>query len=136
MKLTLKRIAKRDTYTIGRLYVDGRYFCDTAEPTVRELGKDGSGKVAGKTAIPCGTYKLIMKQSPKFGRLLPTLCDVPFFKGILIHRGNVPLKDSQGCILVGENKEVGKVLNSTYWEGELVKLLRYEHDVKISVVDA
>ena len=120
MKLKLKRIALRDTYTIGKLYVDGQYFCDTLEDRVRDLTKEK--KVPGETAIPAGTYNMVVNVSPKFKRMLPRLLNVPQFDGILIHRGNTA-KDSSGCILVGENKVVGKVINSTGYEQNLTDML-------------
>ena len=127
MKLLLKRIALRDTYTIGKIYIDGEYFCDTLEDKVRDLNKNGvfdgdEKKVYGETAIPYGTYKVILSYSPKFKRILPELLDVPCFTGIRIHRGNTE-KDTAGCLLVGENKVRGKVLNSTYWEKKLIEKL-------------
>ena len=116
MKLTLKRIALRSTYTIGRLYVDGNYFCDTLEDTVRDLNKDGKfdngeKKVYAKTAIPYGTYEIKWTYSPRFKKYTPQLMNVPSFDGIRIHAGNTSA-DTEGCILLGENKQVGKVLNS------------------------
>ena len=131
MKLTLKRIAKRPTYTIGNLYIDGEFLCNTLEDTDRGLRQDmplseiKRIKVANETAIPIGTYKVIVNQSPRFGRLLPRLLDVPGFDGILIHRGNSD-KDTSGCVLVGENKAVGKVINSTPYELKLVEMLKNE----------
>lgn len=119
MKLLLKRIALRETYTIGKLYIDTHYFCDTCEDKVRDIEREG--KVYGKTAIPYGTYKVTMNvQSPKYSQraayawckgYLPRLLNVPHFEGILIHAGNTA-EDSAGCILVGENKVKGKVINS------------------------
>lgn len=119
MKLLLKRIALRETYTIGKLYVDNHLFCDTCEDRVRDIEREG--KVYGKTAIPYGTYKVTLGvQSPKYSQraaydwckgYLPRLLNVPHFDGILIHAGNTA-EDSAGCILVGENKVVGKVINS------------------------
>ena len=116
MKLTLKRIALRSTYTIGRLYVDSNYFCDTLEDTVRDLNKDGKfdngeKKVYAKTAIPYGTYEIKWTYSPRFKKYTPQLMNVPSFEGIRIHAGNTSA-DTEGCILLGENKQVGKVLNS------------------------
>ena len=116
MKLTLKRIALRSTYTIGRLYIDGNYFCDTLEDTVRDLNKDGKfdngeKKVYAKTAIPYGTYEIKWTYSPRFKKYTPQLMNVPSFEGIRIHAGNTSA-DTEGCILLGENKQVGKVLNS------------------------
>ena len=129
MELTLKRIALRSEYTIGKLYVDGEYVCDAIEDTVRDLDKDGKFangevKIPGKTAIPYGRYEITMKvKSPKYSNFskyswakkydgyLPRLLNVPHFDGVLIHVGNSAL-DSEACVLVGENKVVGKVINS------------------------
>lgn len=116
MKLTLKRIALRSTYTIGRLYVDGNYFCDTLEDTVRDLNKNGKfdngeKKVYGKTAIPYGTYEIKWTYSPRFKKYTPQLMNVPSFEGIRIHAGNSS-QNTQGCLLLGQNKKVGMVLNS------------------------
>lgn len=134
MKLRLERIACRPGYTIGRLYIDGQYWCDTLEDKVRDLAKEA--KVAGATAIPRGTYDVVVNISPKFKRLLPRLLGVPHFDGILIHRGNTAA-DTAGCILVGENRAVGKVLNSTAWEQRVTEHLleaqRKGEDIKITV---
>ena len=116
MKLILKRIALRSTYTIGRLYVDGNYFCDTLEDTVRDLNKNGKfdngeKKVYAKTAIPYGTYEIKWTYSPRFKKYTPQLMNVPSFEGIRIHSGNTS-DDTEGCLILGENKQVGKVLNS------------------------
>ena len=97
MKLLLKRIALKRTYTIGRLYIDGKYFCDTLEPQVRDLNHNGffdngEKKVAGKTAIPYGTYKVTLTLSPRFGRILPLLHDVKEFVGVRIHSGNTDVQ--------------------------------------------
>lgn len=125
MELTLKRRYLGATYTIGSLHINGDYYCDTLEPTVRDVNKNGQfdgneKKVSGVTAIPYGTYKITVTRSPRFKRDLPLLCDVPSFDGVLIHRGNTAA-DTAGCILVGENKAKGKVLNSTKYELELTK---------------
>ena len=129
MELILNRIAKRKTYTIGRLcireqvmdeYMPGtadKYFCDTLEPTWRDY-EHGAYKVKGKSAIPEGRYAVVISWSPKFKQWLPILLGVPKFSGIRIHAGNTA-KDTEGCILVGENKEVGKVINSRKWLYEL-----------------
>lgn len=129
MKLKLKRRFFAEEYTIGTLSIEGVQFCDTLEDKNRDHNKDGDlndpgeGKVYAKTAIPFGTYTVIVNRSPKFKRELPRLLDVPHFEGILIHRGNTA-KDSAGCILVGENKVKGQVINSTQYENELVKRLK------------
>lgn len=124
MKLTLKRIALKETYCIGKLYINDVYFCDTIEDTVRDNNKDGENelKIFGKTAIPYGTYQIIMNKSPKFQRVLPRLMNVKGFDGVLIHKGNTEI-DSSGCIIVGENKIKGKVINSTVYENKLVSIL-------------
>ena len=117
MKITVKRIAKKNTYTIGKLYIDGVYETDTLEDKDRGLRKDmpieviRKMKVKGQTAIPSGTYNVIITYSPKYKKPMPLLLGVPGFEGIRIHSGNTD-KDTEGCLLVGENKEVGKVLNS------------------------
>ena len=116
MKLTLKRIALRPTYTIGKLYIDDSYFCDTLEDTVRDTNKsgkfdNGEQKIKGKTAIPYGTYEIKWTYSPRFKKYTPQLMNVPSFEGIRIHAGNTSA-DTEGCLLLGENKQVGKVLNS------------------------
>lgn len=116
MKLTLKRIALRPTYTIGKLYIDDAYFCDTLEDTVRDTNKsgkfdNGEQKIKGKTAIPYGTYEIKWTYSPRFKKYTPQLMNVPSFEGIRIHAGSTH-EDTAGCLLLGENKKVGMVLNS------------------------
>ncbi len=115
MNLTLKRRFLGETYTIGSLFINGEYFSDTLEDRVRPKGV----KVKNETAIPYGTYDVIVNMSPKFRRELPRLLNVPGFDGILIHRGNT-IKDTSGCILPGENRIKGQVVNSTPYEQELV----------------
>ena len=116
MKLTLKRIALRPTYTIGKLYIGDAYFCDTLEDTVRDTNKsgkfdNGEQKIKGKTAIPYGTYEIKYTYSPRFKKYTPQLMNVPSFEGIRVHAGNTSA-DTEGCLILGENKQVGKVLNS------------------------
>ena len=120
MMLELNRIAKKPLYTIGRLFVDGKYFCDTLDDRCRDLDKDE--KVMNGTAIPEGIYEVIVNVSAKFRRKLPLLLDVPHFSGIRIHRGNMD-KDTSGCILVGENKQQGRVINSTGYELKLTEMI-------------
>lgn len=134
MKVELKRIFLGDTYTIGKMYIDGKYFCDTLEDKVRDLNKNGKfdngeTKVYGETAIPYGTYKIQVSMSPKFKRELPLLLNVPHFEGIRIHRGNTAA-DSAGCILVGENKVKGKVINSTPYEQKLTQMMKEAQNKK------
>lgn len=120
MEVTLTRIAKRETYTIGRLAINGTYFCDTLEPTWRDIGFGRPGrKVMGRTAIPEGRYPLVVTFSPRFKRWLPLLLNVPQFSGIRIHSGNTA-DDTEGCILPGLNTSRGRVTDSYLWERRLV----------------
>jgi hypothetical protein len=143
MKLQVKRIFLGEEYTIGKLsYYDGLkwvYFCDTMEDKVRDLNKNskfdnGEVKVYGKTAIPYGNYKMVIEWSPKFQMNLPLLIDVNSFEYIRIHAGNTA-EDSHGCILVGFNKEKGKVLDSKKTLNSLLQLLKdskdAEHEIEI-----
>jgi hypothetical protein len=118
LQLKLKRIARRPNYTIGRLYADGKYVCDTLEDTERE----GMTKIPGKTAIPKGNYKVIVSYSCKFKKEMPLLLKVPNFEGIRIHSGNDETH-TEGCILCGENKVVGKVVNSRVVTDKVYKII-------------
>lgn len=129
MELKVIRKWKKNEYTIGDLYVDGVWVSNTLEDAVRDLNRNGQfdngeRKIPGKTAIPYGRYEVTMKvKSPKYSNFtkyswakkydgyLPRLLQVPHFEGVLIHPGNTA-DDSEGCLLVGENKAVGKVINS------------------------
>ena len=148
MELILRRIAKKKGYTIGRLYIKSEetkenpttppsegqgeaqsslskeraggeafYLCDTLEPTWRDYN-NGAYKIKGRSAIPEGRYAVVITYSPKMKQWLPLLLNVPKFSGIRIHAGN-SAKDTEGCILVGENREVGKVLDSRMWLSRL-----------------
>lgn len=149
MKLTLKRTAKKPTYTIGKLYIDDVYFCDTIEDTDRGLyqGQDlaliKKIKINSKTAIPRGTYKITLNVvSPKYSKKkiyqdickgrVPRLLNVPGYEGVLIHIGNTA-DDSSGCILVGENKQVGKVLNSTETFRKLYNKIKGQENLTIKI---
>lgn len=134
MIIELNTIFKGDKYTISKLYIDGKYYCDTIEDTVRDLPLECpytsrgqscrcNEKIYSETAIPAGTYKVIVTMSNKFGRELPLLVDVPHFLGIRIHKGNTS-KDSSGCIIVGENKVKGTVINSTKYEIDITKKIK------------
>lgn len=143
MELLLKRVAKKDTYTIGKLYVDGKYIADTLEDRDRGLRQDMSLeeikkiKVYGQTAIPTGTYKIDMNTvSPKFKNRswakpwegkLPRLINVPGYEGVLLHVGN-QAQDSLGCVLVGQNKVKGQVINSTATFSKLMSILLKDRD--------
>lgn len=107
MQINVRRTFKGPEYTIGKLYIDGHYLCDTLEDTVRPAGT----KIAGKTAIPAGTYRVKKTMSPRFKKILPEILNVPGFTGVRIHAGNLP-KDTDGCLLLGLNKAKGAVLFS------------------------
>jgi hypothetical protein len=139
MELRLKRIAKQNGYTIGHLYVDGKYFSDTLEDSDRGLASSMSldelkrKKLPHIAAIPTGRYQVTMNViSPKFSRYtfykqygggrVPRLLNVPAYSGVLIHCGNTA-KDTDGCILVGKNSKVGMVLDSKKTYSNLYPLL-------------
>jgi hypothetical protein len=158
MKLILKRIAKRKAYTIGRLYVrteeveefrtytSDKYLCDTLEPpciemkvdrTVEEVLNDKALLRSIKPcAIPEGEYRVTMTYSPKYKTQLPLITGDSRFnslwQGIRIHAGNTA-KDTQGCILVGENKIVGMVLNSRLTLTKVKNLLKGKGSLKLRV---
>lgn len=144
MILELHRIYKGPSYTIGHLYIDGSYFCDTLEDKDRGLDSSMSVdsinriKVHGTTAIPTGTYNITLDVvSPRFSTKsfyknvcdgkLPRLLNVKGFEGILIHAGNTD-KDSAGCLLVGANKVKGQVINSRETFEKLYKVLKESRD--------
>ena len=121
MKLILTRHARRADYTIGRLEDEnGMKVCDTLEPTWRNY-KGGDLKIPKKSAIPEGTYRVVITKSQRFGRYLPLLVGVAGCEGVRIHSGNTS-RDTEGCILVGHNLQVGKVLWSRITLDKLMKL--------------
>ena len=132
MKLTLKRIAKRADYTIGRLEDEnGVKICDTLEPTWRNY-KGGELKVPRKSAVPEGTYPVVVTKSKKFGKYLPLLVGVPGFEGVRIHSGNT-VNDTEGCILVGQNLIKGKVLLSRLTLEKLMRLIENEKRIFLTI---
>jgi hypothetical protein len=139
MELKLRRIARKNGYTIGHLYVNGIYFSDTLEDVDRGLSSKMSldelkrKKLAHITAIPTGRYQVTMNVvSPKMSRSnfykqfgggrVPRLLNVPAYEGILIHCGNTA-KDTDGCILIGKNTKAGMVLDSKITYSNLYPLL-------------
>jgi len=125
MKLELKRIAYRPAYTIGKLYIDGKYFCDTLEDTQREV------KIMHETCIPAGTYQVIINMSNRFKRLMPLLVNVPGFEGIRIHNG-ANASHTSGCILTGKNSSIGQLTESKTMFENLFKVLQSAKD-KITI---
>lgn len=129
MELNVKRIARKDGYTIGRLFINNEYFCDTLEDTDRGLSSTMqvneilAKKVKAQTAIPTGKYDVILTFSPRFKRVLPLLLSVKGYEGIRIHAGNTAEKDTEGCLLVGENKIKGRIINSRATLEKLMSVL-------------
>ena len=138
MEILVKRLYKKSEYTIGKMYIDGVYFCDTVEDTDRGLSQNMKNstieakKIYGKTAIPTGRYSVVLSYSNKFKKTLPLLKDVLGFSGIRIHSGNTA-EDSLGCIIVGENKIKGGVINSRQTMEKLMYRLRNEKNITIEI---
>ena len=138
MEIKLVRIAFKETYTIGKLYVDGKYVCDTIEDKDRGLDDSMSAneilkkKVNGQTAIPTGHYVINITYSPKYKRMMPLLLDVKGFSGIRIHSGNTA-KDTEGCLIVGKNKKVGMVLESRDTYQRLFEMMQGEKNITIDI---
>ena len=130
MEIVVDRRYRKESYTIGRMLINGQFFCNTLEPPVRDLNENGifdcgETKIEGKSAIPFGRYEVTLDvKSPKYSNFtkypwaqlydgyLPRLVDVPHFEGVLIHVGN-EVKDTAGCLLCGKNTIKGKVTSST-----------------------
>ena len=127
MKLKLQRIFKGNNYTIGNLYIDNVFFSNTLEDAVRDK------KIKHETAIPAGTYEVKLTLSARFGKILPILLNVPNFEGIRIHAGN-SISDTSGCILVGENKIKGRVINSQLTMQKLMDKLKGVTNIQIEVI--
>ena len=140
----MNRIFKGSKYTIGNLYINDKFFCNTLEDPVRKLPKEcpytSKGeicqceeKINRQTAIPAGKYKVVLSYSNRFNKVLPELLNVPHFKGIRIHSGNTE-EDTEGCILVGENSVKGQVINSRIIYTKLSKILEKDKsDIEIEI---
>lgn len=117
MTIKIVRDTFSQTSSIGKLYINDIYFCETLEDFDRALTNILSLedikriKLFGKTAIPYGKYEMIVSYSSKFKKYLPLLLNVPGFSGIRVHAGNTAV-DTDGCILLGETREADKILNS------------------------
>lgn len=148
MKLTLKRIALKPTYTIGKLYIDDKYFCDTLEDTVRDLNKNGKfdngeKKIKGETAIPYGTYEIttnVVSQRFKnrvwakpYGGKIPRLINVPSFDGVLLHPGSSS-EDTSGCLLIGKNTIVGRLTDSQKTFHALMQKIKNQKNLTIEII--
>lgn len=119
-ELKVLRFKFTDKSTISELYLNGTLFCYTLEDPVRTLvdgNKDGDfddtgeGKIKGNTAIPEGTYDVILNMSNRFKKVMPLLLKVPGYEGVRIHTGNFPA-DTEGCILVGSMALNDEIRNS------------------------
>lgn len=107
MLLRLERAEAGRIATLGNLYVDGAFCCHTLEDVVQPDGV----KIPGNTAIPYGSYPVVITWSPRFRCRLPLIADVPMFEGIRFHPGNTT-DDTDGCILVGEEIDGSRLLRS------------------------
>lgn len=129
MEILVERKYKKENYTIGKLYINGEYFCDTLEDkdrgltNIMTLAEIKEVKEYGNTAIPTGRYPIAYTYSARFKKHLPLLLNVPAFEGVRIHSGNTH-RDTEGCILLGVNKAVGKVLNSRKTMDEFLRILK------------
>lgn len=132
LELSINRFFEGSDYTIGRFSVDGVKLCDTMEDPVRLLvdknsdgdyDDAGEGKIKGRTAIPAGRYKVVLRYSPRFKRITPHITGVPGFKYILIHAGNTAA-DTDGCILPGLNNIKGRVVMSRHYEDKITALIK------------
>ena len=138
MEILVKRLYKNSAYTIGKMYIDGQYLCDTVEDCDRGLKQSMTSqqiavkKVYGTTAIPTGRYKVTLTFSNKFKRVLPLVNDVIGFLGIRIHAGNTA-EDSLGCIIVGENKIKGGVVNSKVTLERLMAKLTGQTNILLTI---
>ncbi len=134
MQLDLHRTKNQDDYCAGSLFLNGQFECYTLEDLWREH------KIFGITAIPPGIYKIILNWSPRFKKILPRLLDVPFFDGILIHKGN-RVEDTHGCILVGDEIADGRIppgkstpaFDRLY--GKLVKAYNDKEEITITITN-
>ena len=99
--------------TLGSLYINGVWQCWSLEDALREISGQPvtAWKVPKETAIPSGRYRVIITPSVRFQRPLPLLLDVPGFTGVRIHPGN-SIADTEGCLLVGKDRQDGRVLGS------------------------
>jgi len=129
-RLELFRSVYTDTTTIGRLFLDGEFFGWTLEDAVRPPNI----KIQGKTAIPEGTYKVVLSMSNRFKKVLPEILSVPHFSGIRFHGGNTA-KDTEGCVLIAGSMDLSKESISGSLSDKLVEVLTGEELIYISIVN-
>lgn len=139
--LKIARFQFSPTTTIGMLYLNNTMFCFTLEDTIRRLediNKDGDfddeneGKVHGKTAIPSGTYKVVLSMSKRFGKILPEVLNVPGFKGVRIHSGNTA-EHTEGCILVGTSYRKDTISESRVAMSRLMDILKDAEEITLTI---
>jgi hypothetical protein len=129
LELKVDRKWKKPDWTISNFFVNGVKWCNVLEDTDRGLNQNmplseiKKRKKDGITAIPSGRYEVVMRYSPHFKRETPWIKDVPGWQWVLIHAGNDPTH-TLGCLLPGENKVKGKVLNSRVWEDRITAEIR------------
>jgi hypothetical protein len=134
IQLRLERVIKTDSYTIGNLYINDEFFCNTLEHICRIVNNDCSLKIYGKTAIPEGTYDIELEWWPKHNNFYPHIKNVPCFEGILMH-GGTTVNDSEGCILMGEQaREPGTIHNCRIYQDLLNEKIKDEPEVKITIL--
>lgn len=144
LNLKLERKWKKEKYTIGNLFINGVFFSNVLEDTVRGLRQDMTPeeikkiKIHGQTAIPSGRYEIRVTLSARFRRQLPILLNVPGYAGVRIHPGNTDA-NTEGCLLPGKNDRVGQVSNSRATMAALQKQIEdaiYQNSkVYIEIVD-
>lgn len=138
MEIVVKRIFTCKDYTIGRLFIDGAYYCDTLEDCDRGLDQGMTDeeirrlKVYGKTAIPTGRYRVVLTYSNRFRKVLPEILNVKGYSGVRIHTGNTP-EDTLGCILVGRNTKKGMVTDSRKMFAPLLDRMKKAKDITLTI---
>ena len=121
MEIKLIRESFGDTFTEGKLLIDNVFECYTVEDTDRKMEDDLTVKVNGKTAIPKGTYEVVLSMSNRFQKILPEVLNVPGFAGIRIHSGNSSV-DTEGCIILGS---VNDKLDDNWVGGSKIALTQF-----------
>ena len=132
MEIIVNRKYKKETYTIGEMLIDGKWFCSTLED--KDRGLDQSMTLSqlkklkryGETAIPTGRYEVVSYYWAKYQKVYPWLQNVPNWTGVLIHKGDGinGHRFTEGCILVGENKIKGGLINGEPYVRKLTKMVQ------------
>jgi len=126
MKIEIKRLHKTNNSTIGEMTIDGKFECYTLEDIERDI------KIKAETAIPKGTYKVIINQSNRFKKLMPLVLNVPNFEGIRIHSGNTN-HDTEGCILVGQTRSKDYISKSRKAFEILFAKMKLAKDITLTI---